>query len=81
MGPTWEIVRDIEGANIGYRAIVDDDENIVCHPSPMGERNARLIAAAPDMLRVMRELLAIASQYETRDCMTDAKSIIAFIES
>lgn len=43
--------------------------------------NARLIAAAPDMLRVMRELLAIASQHETRDCMTDAKSIIAFIES
>ena len=53
---TWKIVSDVDGANIGYRAIVDADGNTVCNPSPMGESNARLIANAPDMLTALQRL-------------------------
>jgi len=51
----WLIEDRLENAHIGYRAIVDDDGCTVCNPSPMGEANARLIAAAPDLLAALRE--------------------------
>lgn len=74
----WRIV-NVDCFEIGYRAIVSYDDDVICHPSPMGERNARLIASAPDMLRVMREILAIARKYENRDCMEEANAILDFI--
>lgn len=80
MKTEWKICDDVPDAVIGYRAIVSDDGFVVCNPSPMGEKNARLIAAAPNMLGIMRELLAIARKYEYRDVMLDADEIIAFIE-
>jgi len=43
----WYFCDDMEGANIGYRAIVDADGFTICNPSPMGDANARLIANAP----------------------------------
>lgn len=49
----WFIEDNVPGARIGYHAIVDEDGYIVCEPSPMGEDNARLIAAAPDMLAAL----------------------------
>lgn len=76
----WRIV-NVDCFEIGYRAIVSYDDDVICHPSPMGERNARLIVSAPDMLRVMRELLSIARKHEMRDCILDADHIIRFIES
>ena len=51
----WLIEDRLENAHIGYRAIVDADGCTVCNPSPMGEANARLIAAAPDLLEALRE--------------------------
>jgi hypothetical protein len=51
----WLIEDRLENAHIGYRAIVDAEGYTVCNPSPMGEANARLIAAAPDLLTALRE--------------------------
>jgi hypothetical protein len=56
----WLIEDRLENAHIGYRAIVDADGYTVCNPSPMGEANARLIAAAPDLLLALRNLLSRA---------------------
>lgn len=55
----WLIEDRLENAAIGYRAIVDADGYTVCNPSPMGEANARLIAAAPDLLAALSELLPL----------------------
>lgn len=52
----WCIVDSVPDACIGYRAIVTNEGTLVCNPSPMGESNARLIAAAP----VLLELLELA---------------------
>ena len=52
----WFIVDDVEGREIGYRAIVDSDGFTVCDPSPMGEANARLIAAAPYLLETLERI-------------------------
>jgi len=52
-GP-WYIDCQNESAAIGYRAIVDKDGYTVCNPSPMGQANARLIAAAPDLLAALQ---------------------------
>lgn len=49
----WLIEDRLENAHIGYRAIVDEEGCTVCNPSPMGEANARLIAAAPDLLNML----------------------------
>jgi hypothetical protein len=56
----WFIVSDVPGHEIGYRAIVDADGCTVCDPSPMGEANAALIAAAPLLLRALGDLLDLA---------------------
>lgn len=81
MKTEWKICDDVPDAGIGYRAIVSADGFVVCNPSPMGEKNARLIAAAPNVFSVMRQLLAIARKYENRDVMLDADELIQFIES
>ena len=44
------VVSDVPGAEIGMRAIVEEDGTTVCNPSPMGEEVARLLAAAPNLL-------------------------------
>jgi len=54
---SWLIVDDVPNSHIGYRAIVESDGTTVCNPSPMGEDNARLIAAAPDLLDALLKLL------------------------
>jgi hypothetical protein len=43
----WYYCDDMEGAEMGVRAIVDADGFTICNPSPMGDANARLIANAP----------------------------------
>jgi len=42
---------------VGYRAIVDEEGYTIVAPSPMGFDNARLIAAAPDMMAVLSLLV------------------------
>ena len=53
----WLIVDDVPDSHIGYRAIVESDGTTVCNPSPMGEDNARLIAAAPELLAALRLMM------------------------
>jgi hypothetical protein len=60
----WFIVDDVEGREIGYRAIVDSDGFTVCDPSPMGESNARLISAAPDLLNALCTALPFVEDHE-----------------
>lgn len=55
----WLIDDNVPGANVGYRAIVEEDGTVVCNPSPMGESYARLIAAAPDLLAALQGLLSL----------------------
>jgi len=54
---SWKIIDQVPDAAIGYRAIIDEEGFTVCDPSPMGEANARLIAAAPDLLNALKSLL------------------------
>jgi hypothetical protein len=54
--------RNVPEAAVGYRAILAIDENgdvgeVICNPSPMGEANACLIAAAPDLLACLMDVL------------------------
>jgi hypothetical protein len=56
-GPWYALAEGITGAEIGYRAIIDDDGVTVCNPSPMGAANARLIAAAPDLLAALQAIV------------------------
>ena len=58
MREQWLIEDRVPGAAIGYRAIVDAQGYTICEPSPMGEANARLIAAAPDLSEALERLLA-----------------------
>jgi hypothetical protein len=58
----WLIDDSVPGAFIGYRAIVDEDDVIICNPSPMGEDNARLIAAAPVLLACLEECVSQMEQ-------------------
>jgi hypothetical protein len=60
----WFIVDNVEGREIGYRAIVDADGFTVCDPSPMGEANARLISAAPDLLEALCTALPFVEDHE-----------------
>jgi len=55
----WLIEDRLENAHIGYRAIVDADGCTVCNPSPMGEANARLIAAAPELFEALETMLFV----------------------
>ena len=50
----WAIVDSVPCSEIGYRAVLDADGFTICDPSPMGEANARLIAAAPDLLAALQ---------------------------
>ena len=73
----WLIEDRLENAHIGYRAIVDADGCTVCNPSPMGEANARLIAAAPDLLEALRDLLSRADldQSATHDGLENCNAL------
>ena len=62
-GP-WYIDCQNESATIGYRAIVDNEGYTVCEPSPMGQANARLIVAAPDLLAALQSFCGV---YEGQD--------------
>lgn len=53
----WVVTQDCPGHEIGFRAIVDREGFTVCNPSPMGERVAQLIRAAPELLAALENLL------------------------
>jgi hypothetical protein len=62
--PWYALAEGVTDAAIGYRAIIDSDGYTVCNPSPMGEANARLIAAAPDLLNALDGLLDYLRDYD-----------------
>ena len=45
-----------------HRIIVDADGFTIAEPSPMGEADARLIAAAPDLLAALQKIDANAAE-------------------
>lgn len=49
-------------STIGHCAIVDADGFTIANPSPMGQDNARLIAAAPDLLAALQLIHANAGE-------------------
>ena len=53
IGP-WIVEADVPNGDIGYRAIYTLDGDVVCNPSPMGNRKAKLIASAPELLDALR---------------------------
>lgn len=55
-GP-WFWADNVPDAPPQYRMIVDADGATVCDPSPMSEHDARLIAAAPELLEALRAIL------------------------
>ena len=63
----WKIFDNVDGWSVGYRAIVTDDGETICNPSPMGEANARLIAAAPDLLEALCTALPFVEDHEDSD--------------
>ena len=78
-GP-WYIDCQNESAAIGYRAIVDGDGYTVCSPSPMGQANARLIVAAPDLLaalEVVREYMDHAADQFSYEDIVQIRAAIA----
>jgi len=52
----WFPVTGPDYPGIGHYVIVDADGTTVCNPSPMGQANARLVAAAPAMLAALQRL-------------------------
>ena len=78
-GP-WYIDGQNESAAIGYRAIVDNEGFTICNPSPMGQANARLIAAAPDLLaalEVVREYMNHAADQFSYEDIVQIRAAIA----
>ena len=78
----WLIEYRLENAHIGYRAIVDEEGCTVCNPSPMGEANARLIAAAPDLLEALQGMIdyfigGSIDDYSDTETMQAARAAIA----
>lgn len=76
-GP-WHVIR-LSRPEIGERAIIDSDGDTVCNPSPMGEANARLIAAAPAMLAALQEIATHTrrSTLNPADIVPSAAAVIA----
>lgn len=79
----WFVEDKVPSHYIGYRAIVDGDGYVICDPSPMGEANARLIAAAPDLLTalevILRDYMAVhgAGDLEMQPALFQASAAIA----
>jgi hypothetical protein len=79
-GP-WAIYEDVPDRLIGMRAIIavnsSGDYGItICNPSPMGEANARLIAAAPELADALRATLRCLQWHAERHGVgMDAKAV------
>jgi len=90
-GP-WAIYEDVPDRLIGMRAIIavnlSGDYGItICNPSPMGEANARLIAAAPELADALRATLRCLEWHAERHgagmdakVAADARALLARIE-
>lgn len=68
----WFIEDRVDGREIGFRAIVDGEGFTVCEPSPMGEANAALIAAAPDLLEILEQCAKRGWMWDNDPSLYDA---------
>jgi hypothetical protein len=76
-GP-WYWADNVPDAPPQYRMIADADGFTVCDPSPMSEHDARLIAAAPELLAALRDLLsATEPTFDNRHEINAARDAIA----
>ena len=57
--------------NMGHYAIIDAEGFTVCNPSPMGQGNARLIVAAPDLLPLLQEMIDAVHAGDSGDYTTN----------
>lgn len=76
----WYLYDNVPGHELGNRAIVDAEGATVCNPSPMGEANARLIAAAPELLETVRDLIACANPARDQVELKAARALLRRIE-
>lgn len=63
----WMVDDNVPMWALGYRAIVDADGRTICNPSPMGEDGARLIAAAPELLACLLDVLDADGDLDAMD--------------
>ena len=83
MNTVWHIVDSCGGMErIGYRAIVDQDGETICNPSPMSDEQARMIVSAPIMFRALDALVAAADtsldyRHEFRLAIANAHAALA----
>ena len=63
----WYWADTVPDAPKNHRMIVDADGFTIAEPSPMSEANARLIAAAPDLLAVVEMVHDIWSHDQTEN--------------
>lgn len=79
----WRIVDQVGGMErIGYRAIVDENGETICNPSPMSDEQARLIISSPIMFRALDALVAAAEtsldyRHEFRLAIANANAALA----
>lgn len=73
-------------STIGHYAVTDADGFTVCNPSPMGQANARLIAAAPELLDALYAALPYVEEGEEfnhpdkRDLSKTIRALISKVE-
>lgn len=65
-GP-WFWADNVPDAPPHYRMIVDADGATVCDPSPMREADARLLAAAPELLACLLDVLDADGDLDAMD--------------
>ena len=58
----WYWADNAPGAPKNYRMILDADGFTIAEPSPMGEADARLIAAAPELLAALQMIDSNAAE-------------------
>lgn len=76
-GP-WYWADNVPDAPKNHCIIVDADGFTIAEPSPMNEADARLIAAAPELLAALRDLLsATEPTFDNRHEINAARDAIA----
>jgi len=80
-GP-WRFTRDHTPGQYGINERIRDKHNsVICNLHVNAEANARLIAAAPDMLAALRDIAAATTGDDTETTLADIQGICARIIS
>lgn len=63
----WYWADNVPDAPPHYRMVVDADGFTICNPSPLSEPDARLIAAAPELLACLLDVLDADGDLDVMD--------------